>query len=424
MKAWRWTVVGGLAVAGIAGTATLAQSQPPAAEKQPVADVKAAAPDARAMAAKAIAYLRSQQDQESGGWSINPKGPTFPAISGLVLTGMLAEPGMKADDATVAAGLKYILSKAQPDGGIYDKVLPNYNTSICLCALAKAPDAPGAKEAIAKAQAFLRTLQFGEGAMAQPALGAESAKPVDKDHAFYGGVGYGRSGRPDLSNTAWMLEGLKASGVASDDPAFQRALVFLQRTQMQEQYEGAKINDMEYAKGSRQGGFIYGTSASRDRIGSGVSEVKNIDETLDDGTTVSKLRAYGSMTYSGFKSYLYAGLSKDDPRVKAAMGWISKNYSVTENPGAGNDGMYYYYVVFARAMQANGSPTVTQTTSDGGTQERRWANDLLTQLATLQNEDGSFRPFKDGARWMEDNKVLITAYALIALEAAGEQARP
>jgi squalene-hopene/tetraprenyl-beta-curcumene cyclase len=141
-------------------------------------------------------------------------------------------------------------------------------------------------------------------------------------------------------------------------------------------------------------------------------------ETLDDGTKVSRLRAYGSMTYAGFKSYVYAGLKKDDPRVQAAIEWIGRNYTLKENPGAGEDGLYYYYVVFARAMQAHGEPTVRVVSADGATQERRWAKDLVAQLATLQEPDGSFRPTKDGARWMEDNKVLITAYSLIALEAA------
>ena len=39
------------------------------------------------------------------------------------------------------------------------------------------------------------------------------------------------------------------------------------------------------------------------------------------------------MTYAGLKSMMYAGLGKDDPRVKAAWGWIQKNYTVDENPG-------------------------------------------------------------------------------------------
>jgi squalene-hopene/tetraprenyl-beta-curcumene cyclase len=397
----------------------LAQDGKPAERSGAAQPTPAAKPDVKQMTAKAIAYLRSQQDQKTGGWSVNPNGPSFPAISGLVLSGMLAEPGMTDADPAVAAGVKYILSNVQPDGGIYDQLLPSYNTSICLTALAKVKNPPQVKAVVKNAQDFLRSLQYGESAVVRPGLG-ESAEPVGKDHAFYGGTGYGRHGRPDLSNTAWVLEGLHASGVPADDPAFQRALVFLQRVQMVEERGGVKINEMPYAKGSKQGGFIYATSVNKDEVGVGqsLSTLGPVEETLDDGTKVSRLRAYGSMTYSGFKSYLYAGLKKDDPRVQAAMEWISRNYSLTENPGAGQDGLYYYYVVFARAMQANGQPRVRVVNADGSSQERRWAEDLVAQLATLQEADGSFRPMKDGARWMEDNKVLITAYALIALEAA------
>ena len=160
-------------------------------------------------------------------------------------------------------------------------------------------------------------------------------------------------------------------------------------------------------------------------MGSGDTEVREgegkIEETLSDGTTASRLRTYGSMTYSGFKSYAYAGLKKDDPRIKAALEWIGKNYTLTENPGIGPDGMYYYYLVFGRAMRAYGEPMVRVIAKDGSTTERNWAKDLIAQLATLQNEDGSFRASKQGARWMEDNPVLITAYSVIALESAREQ---
>jgi squalene-hopene/tetraprenyl-beta-curcumene cyclase len=389
---------------------------------QDVVEIKRRPADAREMTAKAIAYLRSQQDKETGGWAVNKAGgPSFPAITGLVISGMLAEPGIDENDPAVAAGVKYILNSVQPDGGIYDKILPSYNTAICLSALSKVKRTPEVAEAIKNAQDFLKSLQFGESAVLRPGLD-ESARPVDKEHPFYGGFGYGRHGRPDLSNTAFVLEALHDSGVPSDDPAFQRALVFLSRLQMVETYEGVKINDAPYAKGSRQGGFIYATSVNKDQVGVGQSQATpaEIEETLDDGTKVSRLRAYGSMTYAGFKSYVYAGLKKDDPRVRAAMDWIGSNYTLRENPGAGQDGLYYYYVIFARAMQAHGEPMINTVAQDGSTMERRWARDLVNQLATLQEEDGSFRVMKDGARWMEDNKVLITAYALIALEAARE----
>ena len=58
------------------------------------------------------------------------------------------------------------------------------------------------------------------------------------------------------------------------------------------------------------------------------------------------------MTYGGLKSFLYAGVSKDDPRVKAAVDWIRRHYTLEENPGMGKAGLYYYYHTFAKAMDA------------------------------------------------------------------------
>jgi len=375
---------------------------------------------AAAMIDKSIAYLRSQQDQGSGGWAVNPQGPNFPAVTGLVVSGMLMDPRIDDSDPKVAMGVKFMLGYAQPDGGIYDKILPSYNTAICLAALSQVSTPPQVADVVKKAQEFLRTLQYGEEAVVHEGSD-ESAKPVTKEDPFYGGAGYGRHGRPDLSNLAWVLEGLHASGVDSKDAAFQRALVFLQRTQMVEVKDGVKINDMAYAKGSRQGGFIYATSVDRERVGVGQSMAGEIEETLSDGTTASRLRAYGSMTYSGFKSYLYAGLRRGDPRMVAAMEWISRNYTLEENPGLGTDGMYYYYVVFARAMDAYGEPTISTIKADGTNESRRWAQDLVDRLAKLQNEDGSFKSVDD--RWMENNPVLITAYALIALQHAEKDLR-
>ena len=60
------------------------------------------------------------------------------------------------------------------------------------------------------------------------------------------------------------------------------------------------------------------------------------------------------MTYAGFKTYVYAELPRTDQRVTAAYDWIRRNYSVSENPGMGPSGMYYYYVVFARGLEGVG----------------------------------------------------------------------
>ncbi len=362
--------------------------------------------------AQAVAYLKSAQDVASGGWCISDKAPVFPAITGLALSGMIGSGVVDASDPSVQAAVKFILSKQQADGGIYEGILPSYNTAICLTALATVPGLPGVEEARRKAVVFLRGIQNGEDATGT-VIGGDAAKAVGKDHPFYGGIGYGKHGRPDLSNTSFFVEAMHASGVKADDPAMQRAVAFLQRVQMLERSGETSVNDMAYARGSRQGGFIYATSENKDKIGSGQSFAGEMSETLSDGTVASRLRSYGSMSYAGFKSYLYAGLSRDDPRVAAALEWLGRHYTLDENPGVGTDGLYYYYLVFARALAANGSSTIEVVDPLGGRSIRQWRTDLCAKLLTLQQSDGSFRSVDD--RWMEDNPVLITAYALNAL---------
>lgn len=359
---------------------------------------------AREMRDKAVEYLLDQQDAGTGGWSVRPDGPNLPAITGLVLMGMTADDALPTrDEATKRAvdrGYEFLYSYQQGDGGIYDRILPQYNTAISLAALSRL-DTQRARDAARDALAFLRTLQYSE----------DNTNPelrVSRSHPFYGGIGYGGSGRPDNSNMHMFMMALEEAGVPSDDPAVQRALVFLQRTQMD-----GRVNEMDYAEGSRQGGFIYATSPSGEQIGVGESKAGTIEETLSDGTTASRLRAYGSMSYAGFKSYVYADLPRDDVRVTAARTWIGENYTLEENPGIGTDGYYYFILTFSRALDAFGEPTLEVVADGRSTRRTNWADDLIAQLATLQNDDGSFRSVDD--RWMENNPVLITAYSLIAL---------
>jgi squalene-hopene/tetraprenyl-beta-curcumene cyclase len=359
--------------------------------------------DASRTVAKAVEFLTSKQDAASGGWCVSDKAPNFPAVTALVLSGMLESGAVKSSDPVVASGVKYLLSAQQEDGGIHFGITPSYNTAISLATLTKVRELPGVDKACERALAFLRALQHSDEA-AGVIGGADAAKGVAKDHPFHGGVGYGKHGRPDLSNTAFFVDALHAAGVDGNDPAMKRVVIFLQRVQMLEKTGETTVNDMPYAKGSRQGGFIYATSENKDKVGSGQSFAGVVDESLSDGTVASRLRCYGSMTYAGFKSYLYAGLRKDDPRVLAAFEWISKHYTLDENPGVGNDGLYYYYLVFAKAMAASGVAAVG---------ERDWRRDLQAKLASLQQQDGSFKVVD--SRWMEDNQVLTAAYSLGAI---------
>lgn len=348
---------------------------------------------------KAIAYLRTTQ-QEDGSW----KSPGGPAVTGLILRSMLDRPNIATDDPAVSKAIEYILSKVKPDGSIHDGILRNYNTSICIAALARVNDNPEAAKAVKGGQAFLKGLQWN-GQM------GPDGKVVDESHPYYGGAGYGDSskGRPDMSNTQLMLEGLYESGLDCNDPVFKRALVFINRCQATDQ------NDMFGEKiVGRDGGFIYATSINKDTIGIPESKAnpEQMDEAVKNGTPVSGLRTYGSMTYAGFKSYIYADLKRDDPRVQAAYNWIKKNYTLDRNPGLPDaqkhQGLYYYYMTKGRALRAWG---LTSIDTPEGT--RDWANDLIAKLVELQQEDGSWVNGED--RWMEGDPNLVTAYSLIAL---------
>ncbi len=356
----------------------------------------------RAVVDKAIAYLKSSQDQETYGWSHNPEGPNFPAITGLVVNGMLLDPRIDPSDESVKHGLDYILSYAKDDGSIHDNMLPTYNTTICVSALSQARTYE-TDSALASAVAFLRTIQYhgrNTGGIEAP----DFNEPVSEDHPYFGGVGYGKHGRPDLSNLSFFLQAMHDAGVSSEDPAIKRALVFLRRVQMDDE-----INDMAYADASKQGGFIYATVPNAESIDSipGQSQAGEMVETTPDGGSITRLRSYGSMTYSGFKSLIYADLAPDDPRITAAWRWIEANYSLAENPGMGQQGYYYFLCAMGRALDSYGSDTVG---------DHDWRVDLVDTLEELQLPDGSFAVKHE--RWMENSSDLITAYALIALQHA------
>jgi squalene-hopene/tetraprenyl-beta-curcumene cyclase len=115
------------------------------------------------------------------------------------------------------------------------------------------------------------------------------------------------------------------------------------------------------------------------------------------------------MTYAGLKSMIFAGLSPDDPRVKAAAKWIAQHYDLDQNPGIGSAGLYYYYHTFAKALSAMG---VDQFEDSSG-KKHDWRRDLVSELAGRQKANGSW--VNENARWLEGNPNLVTGFALLAL---------
>lgn len=350
----------------VAGLALLAATTAtPAAEIDPIV-------------ARAVAYLQTAQ-ADDGSFSAY----AGPAITALVATGLM-DNGRTPADPLVAQSLAYVQQFVREDGGVYgpDSMYRNYETCVAIQCFGRAAELPGGEDyaaALAGAEAFIKDLQWDED------------EGHDPTSTSYGGAGYGRHRRPDLSNTSFMVEALHSLGRGADDPAIQRALKFVSRTQnLESEYNttpfSAKVND---------GGFYYTPAAG------GSSQAGETDS--------GGLRSYGSMTYAGLKSMIYAGVGPDDPRVAAAYGWLRRHYTLEENPQMGSSGYYYYLHTFAKALGVMDRDVFV----DAAGVEHDWRAELVAKVAELQQDDGSW--INPNERWLEGDPNLSTAYVLLAL---------
>jgi squalene-hopene/tetraprenyl-beta-curcumene cyclase len=337
-------------------------------------------PDAKKLAdvrQRAINFLKTSQ-ADDGTWTSNSSsGVTALAVTALV------ESGVPLDDPALAKGLRALEKFVQKDGGIYAPGTGHKNYETCVSVMAlKAADAGGKYDKIlARADKFLRGLQWDE------------EEGIDKADVRYGGADYGPSKkRPDLSNTQFLIEALKTLGAKDDDPSIQKALVFISRCQNLE----SPHNTTAMASKVNDGGFFYTVAAG------GSSPA---GKAADGG-----LRSYGSMTYAGLKSMIYAGLTAKDPRVKAASDWIRRNYTHSENPGLGQQGLFYYYDTFAKTLAV----LKLDAFDDAQGQKHDWRKELADQLFALQQPNGNWVNPKE--RWLEGDPNLSTAYALLALK--------
>lgn len=351
-------------------------------------------------------------------------------VIGLLWTGLLVacsqnpeDPLVGRVDAAISSGYEYLLGRQERDGAWRSKLYPGYTdgeslSPLVIKALLYGPAGPEGQAAAARGLEFLAsrlpprpskmTFPVYSLSMAAIDLSRDSAHQEVRDAIItylrghqlteqlgwkpedlsYGGWGESKepyrrppgdridpSRSANLSVTLFALGALRLAGAPPDDPAIQKALVFVQRCQ---NFPG-------------DGGFFFSpTNLRQNKAGD--------------------KRSYGSMTADGLRALLRCGLSGDDPRVRAARGWVLEHYDPLKNSGEFPPGqeemreaLYFYYCwTTAHALVESGPPA-----------EGDWARPMCEELLRRQHPKGYWR--NEQGRMTEDEPLVATPMALAAL---------
>ena len=184
---------------------------------------------------------------------------------------------------------------------------------------------------------------------------------------------------------------LRDTGLPADDPNLQKAIVFVSRMpELDKRVQRSNLG----VEGQRRRIHVHGRQwrAERGRPGGGRWPPLVREHDVRRAQKHDLRRA-----------------SQDDPRVKAALTYITNHYTLDENPGLGQQGLYYYYHTFAKTMALLADPTLT----DAAGVSHDWRSELVKAIAKRQLSEGGWVNPAD--RFMEGDPNLVTAYALLAL---------
>ncbi len=333
-----------------------------------------------------LAWLESMQKPD-GTWSDN----RFPALTALPLWAF-AQSDYPNREPIIRKAVAFLVACAKEDGGIY-QVLPGrggglstYNTAICLAALHAVQD-PSLTPLLLRARRFLAAAQNLE------------------DGPHYGGMGYdAKSDRPyaDLNNTVWAIEAMRRTETLEDLRPAGDPRADLNWDALRAYLK--KVQNTQDAGADNAGGFFYRVDESKAGV-----------ETNAQGAIL--FRSYGSMTYAGLLSLLYAAVDRQDPRVQSAYDWAVRHWTLEENPGLGQEGLYYFYHILTKALVAYGRSEIPPA---GIRKEPLpWKKALTDRLLSLQKPGAlpsQIYWVNDAGRWQESDPVLVTSYTVLALQ--------
>lgn len=348
-------------------------------------------------------------------------------------------------DAALERSARWLLARQGADGGWHSEAYSAFSdgralTPIVLSTLLFAARVPELNDAYARGSDFVATLVGPEGELDVGPYGLDYpvyslsgailvlSVPVNERHRSakealvdqlvarqlserlgwskqdlaFGGWGYYRDlprkpppgVRRDQLLTSNVASTLFAAGALAlaekplDDPVFAKALTFVRRCQ----------NFGEEADG---GFFFTPTDATANKAGPS-----------SDG---NGFRSYGTATADGLRALLRLGVGRDDPRVRAAAGWLGEHFDVQRVPGPyppdrevqRTSAYYYWSWTAAHALMLLGPAT------DGLPRTRGWPQALARALLARQKADGSWRNTAVDMR--EDDPLVATPLAASAL---------
>ena len=346
--------------------------------------------EADAAIARGLDFLASTQNKD-GSWSSRD----YPALTALAMWAFVDSKHPERDEILRKAG-DFILSCARENGSIYKDVpdregsgLNNYNTSICMAALHATGD-ERYRKVVLKARDFTTRNQHLEGTdRYEGGWGYDASSPVKRAYT-------------DLLNTYYTLEGLKLTESAEDSrPPDQKPAKADKKAAV------GYIEKLQNQKGSgeeNEGGFIYRPGDSP--AGS-----------TTNYAGVVTFRSYGSITYAGSLALIFADVPRDDPRVISALDWSARHWTLDENPGMGKAGLYFFYNVMAKCLNATGVDFIDQKSTG---KRINWRHSLTTRLVNSQLVLPNGRGYwvNKVGRWWENDPNLVTAYTIRSLQMA------
>ena len=296
---------------------------------------------------KAITWLLGRQSPD-GAWRSDSYGAFR---DGRVLTPVVLR-ALPAGDAAAKA-CRWLLENG-------DTLFDDYPVHLASALLESASRFPELAPLAEKARARLLSLQCpGSGGWSySPRPPADESAPMQQ---------------ANLSATAMAIDGLRAAGLAADDPRLRKAAAFLQTCH----------NHASGDPSFDDGGFFQ-LPADPARNKAGIAGT--------DRHGVTRYRSYASATADGLRALLLCGERPDSPPVRAAADCLARFH--LKSPAA-----LKYYTARSIAVTARLLHELSP---------------LIPDLASDQQADGSWR--NPAGEMREDCAIVATALALQALD--------